>query len=109
VRSSPAFDWQHWPDGFRDVVRKYNLNVERISPVHGVGLEKGQPTPTRAQAEDLLKGGTQRARTLQGGGRERQLPFRVSGPEQILLTGGPMERGWGVRSSRFLVPAPSID
>ena len=57
-----AFDWQHWPDGFRDVVSKYNLNVERISPVHGVGLEKGQPTLTRAQAEDLLKGGTQRAR-----------------------------------------------
>ena len=57
-----AFDWQHWPDGFRDVVSRYNLNVERISPVHGVGLEKGQPTLTRAQAEDLLKGGTQRAR-----------------------------------------------
>jgi glyoxylase-like metal-dependent hydrolase (beta-lactamase superfamily II) len=57
-----AFDWQHWPDGFRDVVSKYNLNVERISPVHGVGLEKGQPTLTRAQADDLLKGGTERAR-----------------------------------------------
>jgi glyoxylase-like metal-dependent hydrolase (beta-lactamase superfamily II) len=57
-----AFDWQHWPDGFRDVVSKYTLNVERISPVHGVGLEKGQPTLTRAQAEDLLNGGTQRAR-----------------------------------------------
>ena len=57
-----AFDWQHWPDGFRDVVAKYMLNVERISPVHGVGLEKGQATLTRAQAEDLLKGGTERAR-----------------------------------------------
>lgn len=57
-----AFDWQHWPDGFRDVVSKYMLDVERISPVHGVGLEKGQATLTRAQAEDLLKGGTQRAR-----------------------------------------------
>jgi glyoxylase-like metal-dependent hydrolase (beta-lactamase superfamily II) len=57
-----AFDWQHWPDGFRDVVSKYTLNVERISPVHGVGLEKGQPTLTRAQTDDLLKGGTQRAR-----------------------------------------------
>ena len=57
-----AFDWQHWPDGFRDVVSKYNLNVERISPVHGVGLAKGQATLTRAQAEDLLKGGTERAR-----------------------------------------------
>jgi glyoxylase-like metal-dependent hydrolase (beta-lactamase superfamily II) len=57
-----AFDWQHWPDGFRDVVSKYTLNVERISPVHGVGLETGQPTLTRAQTDDLLKGGTQRAR-----------------------------------------------
>jgi glyoxylase-like metal-dependent hydrolase (beta-lactamase superfamily II) len=57
-----AFDWQHWPDGFRDVVGKYNLNVERISPVHAVGLGQGQATLTRAQAEDLLKGGTERAR-----------------------------------------------
>ena len=57
-----AFDWQHWPDGFRDVVSKYSLNVERISPVHGVGLAQGQATLTRAQAEDLLKGGTERAR-----------------------------------------------
>jgi hypothetical protein len=57
-----AFDWQHWPDGFRDVVTKYSLNVERISPVHNVGLSKGQATLTRAQAEDLLKGGTERAR-----------------------------------------------
>ena len=57
-----AFDWQHWPDGFRDVVEKYKLNVERISPVHAVGLEQGQSTLTRAQAEELLKGGTARAR-----------------------------------------------
>jgi glyoxylase-like metal-dependent hydrolase (beta-lactamase superfamily II) len=57
-----AFDWQHWPDGFRDVVGKYSLNVERLSPVHGVGLAQGQATLTRAQAEDLLKGGTERAR-----------------------------------------------
>jgi glyoxylase-like metal-dependent hydrolase (beta-lactamase superfamily II) len=57
-----AFDWQHWPDGFRDVVAKYKLDVERISPVHGVGLEQGKATLTRAQAEDLLKGGTDRAR-----------------------------------------------
>jgi glyoxylase-like metal-dependent hydrolase (beta-lactamase superfamily II) len=57
-----AFDWQHWPDGFRDVVGKYALNVERISGVHPVGLAKGQATLTRAQAEDLLRGGTERAR-----------------------------------------------
>ena len=57
-----AFDWQHWPDGFRDVTEKNKLNVERISPVHAVGLEQGQATLTRAQAEALLKGGTERAR-----------------------------------------------
>jgi glyoxylase-like metal-dependent hydrolase (beta-lactamase superfamily II) len=57
-----AFDWQHWPDGFRDVVAKYKLDVERISPVHAVGLQQGQATLTRAQAEELLKGGTERAR-----------------------------------------------
>ena len=57
-----AFEWQHWPDGFRDLVEKYNLTVERISPVHAVGLEQGQSTLTRAQADDLLKGGTERAR-----------------------------------------------
>jgi hypothetical protein len=57
-----AFDWQHWPDGFRDVVSKYSLNVERISGVHSVGLAQGQATLTRAQAEELLKGGTERAR-----------------------------------------------
>src|SRR4029450_9845695 len=57
-----AFDWQHWPDGFRDVIAKYNLTVDRISPGHGVGLAGGEGTLTRAQAEDLLKGGTERAR-----------------------------------------------
>jgi hypothetical protein len=57
-----AFDWQHRPDGFRDVVEKHKLTVERISPVHQTGLVQGQPTLTRAQAEELLKGGTERAR-----------------------------------------------
>ena len=38
------------------------LTVERLSPVHPVGLEQGQSTLTRAQAEELLKGGTERAR-----------------------------------------------
>jgi glyoxylase-like metal-dependent hydrolase (beta-lactamase superfamily II) len=57
-----AFDWQHWPDGFRDVIARYSLNVERVSPVHAVGLGPGEATLTREQAEDLLKGGTERAR-----------------------------------------------
>lgn len=57
-----AFDWQHWPDSFRDIIAKFNLNVERISPVHPVGLVDGAATLTLAQAEELLRGGTQRAR-----------------------------------------------
>jgi len=59
---SAALDWQHWPDGFRNIIAKYNLEVERVSPVHPVGLTEGQVTLTRAQVEDLLKGGTERAR-----------------------------------------------
>ncbi len=57
-----AFDWQHWPDGFRDILAKFKLDVERISPVHAVGLVDGAATLTHAQAEELLKGGTERAR-----------------------------------------------
>jgi len=57
-----AFDWQHWPDSFRDIIAKFKLDVERISPVHGVGLVDGAATLTHAQAEELLKGGTARAR-----------------------------------------------
>jgi glyoxylase-like metal-dependent hydrolase (beta-lactamase superfamily II) len=57
-----AFDWQHWPDSFRDIIAKFKINVERLSPVHGVGLTEGTATLTRDQAEALLKGGTERAR-----------------------------------------------
>jgi glyoxylase-like metal-dependent hydrolase (beta-lactamase superfamily II) len=57
-----AFDWQHWPDGFRDIIAKFKIDVARISPVHPVGLAEGAATLTLAQAEDLLKGGTERAR-----------------------------------------------
>jgi hypothetical protein len=35
-----AFDWQHWPDGFRHVIAKYDLNVERVSPVHNTGCSR---------------------------------------------------------------------
>jgi hypothetical protein len=90
-----AFLGRPQPDGFRDVVSKYSLDVERISPVHGVGLAQGQATLMRAQAEDLLKGGTARARTLQGRAREGELPSRVPGAKQVLLK----ERGafwWAV-------------
>ena len=56
-----AYDWQHWPDTFRDVVAHYRLDVQTISPAHSV--VPGHPDAlTRDQAEELLKGGTERAR-----------------------------------------------
>ena len=58
---SAAYDWQHWPDTFRDVIAHYHLDVERISPVHSVWREHPDVL-TYEQAEELLKGGTQRAR-----------------------------------------------
>ena len=59
---SAAFDWQHWPDGFRDIIAKFKIDVQRVSPVHPVGLAEGQATLSLAQVEDLLTGGTARAR-----------------------------------------------
>jgi glyoxylase-like metal-dependent hydrolase (beta-lactamase superfamily II) len=56
-----AFDWQHWPDTFRDVIAHYHLDVQKISPVHSVWPEHPDVL-TYEQAEELLKGGTERAR-----------------------------------------------
>jgi glyoxylase-like metal-dependent hydrolase (beta-lactamase superfamily II) len=56
-----AFDWQHWPDTFRDAIAYYHLDVQKISPVHSVWREHPDVL-TYEQAEELLKGGTQRAR-----------------------------------------------
>jgi glyoxylase-like metal-dependent hydrolase (beta-lactamase superfamily II) len=56
-----AYDWQHWPDTFRDVIAHYKLDVELISPVHSVWREHPDVL-THEQAEELLKGGTERAR-----------------------------------------------
>jgi glyoxylase-like metal-dependent hydrolase (beta-lactamase superfamily II) len=58
---SAAFDWQHWPDTFRDSITRYKLDVQRISPVHSV-LRDSPDVLTYQQAEELLKGGTERAR-----------------------------------------------
>lgn len=55
-----ALDLQHWPDNFRDMLAYYKLDVEKISPVHQV--VPGATVLTFAQAEQLLKEGTQRAR-----------------------------------------------
>src|SRR4051812_2934413 len=58
---SAAYDWQHWPDTFRDVVAHYRLDVQTISPAHSV-VREHPDVLTRDQAEELLKGGTARAR-----------------------------------------------
>jgi hypothetical protein len=56
-----AFDWQHWPDTFCDVLAYYHLDVQTILPVHSISREHPDIL-TRDQAEELLKGGTERAR-----------------------------------------------
>jgi len=56
-----AYDWQHWPDTFRDVIAHYRLDVQKISPVHAVSREL-PVVLTYEQAEELLKGGTERAK-----------------------------------------------
>jgi hypothetical protein len=56
-----AYDWQHWPDTFRDSITKYKLDVQKISPVHSVSRDYPDVL-TYQQAEELLKGGTERAR-----------------------------------------------
>ena len=58
---SAAYDWQHWPDTFRDAITHYKLDVQRVSPVHSVWREHPDVL-TREQVEELLKGGTERAR-----------------------------------------------
>jgi glyoxylase-like metal-dependent hydrolase (beta-lactamase superfamily II) len=56
-----AYDWQHWPDTFRDAILYYKLDVDKISPVHSV-VREHPDVLTYEQAEQLLKGGTMRAR-----------------------------------------------
>ena len=54
--------------------------------MHGVGLEQGQATLTRAQAEDLLKGGTERAREhCEAEVAKGNYPPRLPDPKQVLL------------------------
>ncbi|WP_332877104.1 MBL fold metallo-hydrolase [Massilia sp. S19_KUP03_FR1] len=56
-----AYEWQNWPDTFRDVTAYYKLDVQKISPVHAVW--KAHPDVLiKAQAEQLLQAGTKRAR-----------------------------------------------
>ena len=58
--ATAAFDYQFWPDSLRDLIDYYKLNPERLSPVHGV--VPGKPILTMREVDELVKGGTERAR-----------------------------------------------
>jgi glyoxylase-like metal-dependent hydrolase (beta-lactamase superfamily II) len=59
--ATAAWDYQFWPDNFRDLMEYYKLDVEKDSPVHSVWPEHPNVL-TIQQVDELLKGGTQRAR-----------------------------------------------
>jgi glyoxylase-like metal-dependent hydrolase (beta-lactamase superfamily II) len=59
--ATAAYDYQFWPDNFRDNLEYYKLDVKKISPVHSVWREHPNVL-TIEQVDALIKGGTQRAR-----------------------------------------------
>lgn len=59
--ATAAYDYQFWPDNFRDLIDYYKLDVEKDSPVHSVWPEHPNVL-TMPQVDELIKGGTQRAR-----------------------------------------------
>jgi len=59
--ATAAWDYQFWPDNFRDLIDYYKLDVEKDSPVHSVWPEHPNVL-TAPQVDELIKGGTQRAR-----------------------------------------------
>jgi glyoxylase-like metal-dependent hydrolase (beta-lactamase superfamily II) len=58
---SAAYEWQHWVDTLRDASTYYKLDVARISPVHNL-LPNRPGALTRAEVEDAVKSGVERAR-----------------------------------------------
>jgi hypothetical protein len=59
--ATAAYDYQFWPDNFGDLIRYYKLDVEKISPVHSISREHPNVL-TMQQVDELIKGGTERAR-----------------------------------------------
>jgi hypothetical protein len=59
--ATAAYDYQFWPDNFRDNLAYYKLDGERISPVHSVWPEHPNVLSIQ-QVDELIKGGTDRAR-----------------------------------------------
>jgi glyoxylase-like metal-dependent hydrolase (beta-lactamase superfamily II) len=61
--ATASYIWQFWPDNFRDIIDYYHLDVKLDSPVHSV--DPGHPGAlTLQQVDQLLQGGTDRARKL---------------------------------------------
>lgn len=61
--ATASYIWQFWPDSLRDIIDYYHLDVKLDSPVHSV--DPAHPgVLTLAQVDELLKGGTERARKL---------------------------------------------
>ena len=59
--ATASYDYQFWPDNFRDLIEYYKLDVEKISPVHSVWREHPNVL-SMEQVDELIKGGTERAR-----------------------------------------------
>jgi glyoxylase-like metal-dependent hydrolase (beta-lactamase superfamily II) len=59
--ATAAYDYQFWPDNFPDLIDYYKLDVEKLSPVHSVSREY-PGVLTMEQVDELIKGGTERAR-----------------------------------------------
>ncbi|MEQ1883759.1 MAG: MBL fold metallo-hydrolase [Bryobacteraceae bacterium] len=59
--ATAAWDYQFWPDSLRDAIEYYKLDPEKLSPVHSVWPEHPDVL-TMQQVDELIKGGTQRAR-----------------------------------------------
>ncbi len=61
--ATASYIWQFWPDSFHDIIDYYHLDVKLDSPVHSV-LPEHPGVLTVEQVDELLKGGTERARQL---------------------------------------------
>ena len=59
--ATASYDYQFWPDNFRDLMDYYKLDVEKLSPVHSISREHPNVL-TMQQVDELVKGGTERAR-----------------------------------------------